>query len=47
MKIQFPVSANVEIGMIRSVVLNNYFRKTAGLLKEYVGFLRISSLARF
>ena len=46
MKIQFPVSANAKIGMTQSVVLNSYFRKAAKLLKEYVGFLHISSMTR-
>ena len=38
MKTRSQVSANSKIGMIRSVVLNSYFRTTARRLKGYVGF---------
>ena len=44
MKIRFPVSANATVGIIRSVVLKSYFRKSARHLKGYVGSPHISSI---
>ena len=44
MKIRFPVSANAKTGMIRSVVLNIDFKKTASHLDERVGFSLVSSV---
>ena len=46
MKIHFSVSADAEIGITRSVVVNSYFRKSARRLKEYVGFPHIRSITR-
>ena len=46
MKIQFPLSANAKIGMIRSVLLNSYSGKNTRRLNEYIGSPHIGSITR-